>query len=296
MATSRRSITVPRVLLLMCGLLALALTSLASYLVLRFLIYAPNLSFLRLLREVWLLVSYWPRFFGHVVAPTVRVFWLLPFSRSPLLPEADPRPWHLVAQLGATGLAVIHALSLRRSAWLWAALALLFPFAAPIVLGLLKPKPLNSPKGETHVCAHCGQEHTRGKRYTFHYGRRVSGKGDYNIPFFGFRATYQILGNDGVWLCRACVLGRLAGTYLFVVVFAALLHFEEGWASGALGLVLSLLMATFFAYIFREFLGLGGLSVLGERLAIRVRRPRLQRMGADSFFDHQQHERLQRSA
>jgi hypothetical protein len=294
MSQRQRKWPVSRILLLACGLVALGLTLHGFYPSLRLYARVPGVTLRRLALDLWMLATYWVRFALWAVGSGGRPFFPHPANPLVMWQSAALRPWHLGAQMGAVGLAAMYAGSLRRSGWLWAGLSLLFPGVAPLVLCLLGPK-LLSGVGETHQCAQCGLEHVGGKQYTFHYGRRASASGDYAIPLLGSRTTYRIMGSDGAWLCRSCVAGQFAGSYLAIVAFVSALYFEEGWSAGLVGLASGLFLASFFVYLFRIFFGLGGIGVLGERLAIKVRRARLEALGADSFFDRAQHERLEKS-
>jgi len=145
-------------------------------------------------------------------------------------------------------------------------------------------------------CAKCGSETNAGENYTFYYGTQVgSGRFDRHTIFEHLR----IGGQENVFLCQRCLQRQIARKAL---PWAALFSL-----AGLLALLLTrplepfllalylLLIATgplFYRAVQSEWMKPQTRLLIGDRLAIQLRKAALRQLGHDRFFGRDEYSRF----
>jgi hypothetical protein len=160
-------------------------------------------------------------------------------------------------------------------------------------------------------CEKCHRERERGRTYQFYYGTK--GRPEKSIER-GMRVTrtpFRVAGRESVWLCQRCVLlpfdlgfglsagllGVFAGLMVLVGLAQSLLEPSSRFGMGGeclAGVALPLLLLSLGTGVWYARWGRRR-TKLGERLAIRLRKPTLRRQGHDAFLTTEQYERMEKS-
>lgn len=137
------------------------------------------------------------------------------------------------------------------------------------------------------ICENCHREREKGRKYRFYYGKKGKAAGTTVHETQFWSKSYQIKGNDDVWICEECINQK----QLIVDILAIVIGVAGAWEMirlaifgevifrmtifGTLAVVIVILAAWFVFGTHEE---------IGERLAINTRKAELKKEGYNAFL------------